>query len=152
MTFYTKIFNTIGDGLKAAWEATTSLFSTNPVGSVTQPCAAAKVVKTGLGADADKEVARSPKLVSNIQQLQANGWKIQYGDKDKGSYTDRDKKIIVVDSNEKGKTAQILQTLAHETGHARYKPDPYVPPTGLSKKQYVDANVKSNLKDEGEAT
>jgi type VI secretion system secreted protein VgrG len=149
--FSTDRVNPIADGLKAAWKAI-SLFSTNPVSSVTQQCAGAKVVKTGLGAEADQEVVGSPKLVAHIQQLQANGWKIQYGDKCKGSYADRAKKIIVVDSNEKGKTAQILQILAHEIGHARYKPDSYVPPTGLSKKQYVDANVKSNLKDEGEAT
>lgn len=109
-------------------------------------------VKSGLGNDVDKEIAKSPKFTNLINGLQKQGWTIKYGDAGKGTYADRDKKTIVVDAQNKGKTAPILQGLAHEGGHARYTPDAYVPPTGLTKEEYVKQNVKRNLKDEGEAT
>ena len=33
-----------------------------------------------------------------------------------------------------------------------YTPDPYVPPDGLTRQQYIDQNVARSLRDEGEAT
>ena len=107
---------------------------------------------TGLGAAVDGLAARSPTLQTNLTALQADGWKIEYGPAGKGSFTDRNKKQIVIDSDEKGHPNQVVQTLAHESGHARYQPDPYVPPNGLTRNQYIQRNVDRSLKDEGEAT
>ncbi len=107
---------------------------------------------TGLGADVDAMVAMSPTLMANIQALLADGWTIQYGPAGQGSYCDKNKKIIVIDSNEKGNPTAVTQTLAHESGHALYEQDPYVPPDGLTRQQYIDQNVNRNLKDEAEAT
>jgi len=107
---------------------------------------------TGLGDDVDAIAAKSPILEANIKALQASGWAISYGPAGKGSYTDRKAKQIVIDSSQKNSPTSVVQTLAHESGHARYTPDPYTPPTGLTKDQYVQANVDHSLKDEGEAT
>ena len=107
---------------------------------------------TGLGADVDALVAQSPTLASNLEKIDNAQWTVEYGAAGAGSYCDRNAKKIVVDANERGHPEQVVQTLAHESGHALYTPDPYVPPTGLTKQQYVDANVASSLKDEGEAT
>lgn len=109
-------------------------------------------VTTGLGADVDAVVAKSPTLTANIDELKKAGWTIEYGEAGKGSFADRTKKTIVVDPNEKDSPATVTQTLAHESGHALYEKDPYVPPDGLTKEQYVEANTKRDLKDEGEAT
>lgn len=107
---------------------------------------------SGLGKDVDKLAQKSPTLENNIDQLKKDGWTIKYGPAGKGSFTDRPGKTIVIDSNEKGHPEQVVQTLAHESGHARYTPDPYVPPKGLTRDQYVKRNVDRDLKDEGEAT
>jgi type VI secretion system secreted protein VgrG len=97
-------------------------------------------------------MAKSPTLTKNVEALKKNGWTIEYGDAGKGSYTDKTKKRIVVDSNAKNSPTAAAQTLAHESGHALYTADPYVTPTGKTKDEYVKANVKRDLKDEGEAT
>lgn len=109
-------------------------------------------VSTGLGPEVDKIAVLSPTLQANIAALKADGWTIEYGDAGKGSFTDRPGKRILIDSNEKGNPAKAAQTVAHESGHARYTPDPYVPPDGLTRDQYVQRNVDRSLKDEGEAT
>lgn len=107
----------------------------------------------GLGAGFDKLAALSPKLMSNFDELRKQGWNIRVGPAGKGSYADRNEKVIVIDANELGNDTAMAQTFAHETGHAMYTPDPYTAPApGMTKNQYVQANVNSNLKDEGEAT
>jgi type VI secretion system secreted protein VgrG len=58
----------------------------------------------------------------------------------------------VIDPNLKGDPAVVTQTLAHESGHALYHPDPYVPPDGLTRQEYIDKNAARDLADEGEAT
>ncbi len=107
---------------------------------------------TGLGADVDALVAMSPQFMQNIQALLADGWTIQYGTPGGGSYCDRAKKIIVIDPAMKGNPNAIAGTLAHETGHALYEPNAYVPPDGLTRQQYIDQNVNNNLLDEAEAS
>ena len=106
-------------------------------------------IKTGLGTRIDDALERMPKLREDVDTLIADDWTIRYGEPGKGSWADRDRKEIVI---EPGSTADELRTLAHETGHARYRQDAYVPPDGLSKEDYVRRNVERNLKDEGEAT
>ena len=86
-----------------------------------------------------------------VQDLQKDGWKIEYGPANKGYYTDRGAKKVVVNSHP-GDPAKTVQQLSHEGGHAASTPDPYVPPDGLTKEQYVKRNVDGKLKNEGEAT
>jgi type VI secretion system secreted protein VgrG len=109
-------------------------------------------VETGMGDDVDALVKKSLTLTKNIKDLLAKGWKIRYGDAGGGTYCDRDKKEIVIDSNDKGNAKAVTQSLAHESGHAEYTPDPMVPQDGLTKEQWAAANANRNLKDEGEAT
>ncbi|MFO0575218.1 MAG: hypothetical protein U1A78_14605 [Polyangia bacterium] len=109
-------------------------------------------VHSGLGRAFDKYAQKSPTLRRNIKKLQQTGWHIKYGKKGGGSYCDKGQKVIVVDRAEKKSPMAVMQTMAHETGHALYVADPYVGPEGLSKKQYVAANVRRQLRDEGEAT
>jgi uncharacterized Zn-binding protein involved in type VI secretion len=109
-------------------------------------------VTTDLGKEVDAILNMSPTMRANIDQLQEDGWTIKYGEAGKGSFADRKAKEIVFDPNNKDNHAYIAQTMAHESGHALYTPDPYVPHTGLTKDDYVDRNVNSGLKDEGEAT
>jgi uncharacterized Zn-binding protein involved in type VI secretion len=105
-----------------------------------------------IGPDIDAIADKSPILTNNIKDLLAKGWKIGTGLPGGGSFSNRQKKQIVIDPQEKGNPAAVVQTLAHESGHAEYTPDAYVPPAGLTKDQYVAKNVNNNLKDEGEAT
>lgn len=106
----------------------------------------------GLGKDVDELAKKSPTLQHKLTALQDDGWTIRYGTASKGTFADRGKKEIVIDSNSKGKPMDIVQSLAHESGHAGYTVDPYVGPSGKNKDEYVSANVTRNLKDEGEAT
>lgn len=58
----------------------------------------------------------------------------------------------MIDENEKGDTESIVQTLAHEIGHARYQEEPFVPIGDLTREEFIDANTQRNLNNEGEAT
>lgn len=127
-------------------------FSKNTkAGSATSNCPKC-TVSTGLGEAIDQAVSKCPAFSSKITDLQSKGWTTEYGAAGKGSYCDKNAKKIVIDENDKSHTAAILETLAHESGHASYTPDPYVKPDGLTKDQYASRNANSALKDEGEAT
>ena len=121
-----------------------------PANATIQKCPLA--LKTNLGDEADKAIEKCPKFAQNLNKLQDDGWSFEYGTKDGGSYCDKNAKKIVVDTNEKGNTATIVETMAHESGHALYSPDPYILPDGLTKQEYAAKNANSSLKDEGEAT
>ena len=97
---------------------------------------------------------KSPTLMNNIAALRSNGWVMEYGAAGEGSYANRSStpKRIVIDQMELNDPKSFVQTLAHESGHAMYEPDNYVPPNGLSREQYVNSNAAISLKDEGEAT
>ena len=100
-------------------------------------------------------VRKSPTLTSNLNELRQRGWTIDYnGAPGGGSYANRTEKKITIDSNERNKPLYLAQTLAHESGHALYKPDPYTnySVNGLTREDYVNKNVMGYLKDEGEAT
>jgi type VI secretion system secreted protein VgrG len=126
-------------------------FSANSPGCVVQPCPK-KSIATGLGKDVDAVAALSPTLQKNVQKLREDGWKIKYGEPGKGSFCRRDRKEIIIDPDSKGKPVLVTQTLAHESGHALYQPDPYIPPAGLTRQVYIDSNAARDLADEGEAT
>jgi hypothetical protein len=103
-------------------------------------------LETGLGDDVDSVAENSPSLQRDLRQLKDDGWKIEYGEAGKGSYTDRDAvpPKIVIDGNERGNPNAVTQTLAHEVGHATYSYE-----IDDSSKQ---AYVNSLLADEGAAT
>jgi len=111
---------------------------------------APNTVTTGLGDDVDALVNKSPTLRDKLDRLQKDGWVIETQNGG-GTYADKTQKKIVVDIENASAEDQV-QSLAHEAGHADYTVDPYVPPDGKTKQEYVDANVKRDLKDEGEAT
>lgn len=124
-----------------------------PAGPVQAATADAKAVKPKadplgvgklFGADTVALAMKSPSLSADLSALQAKGWKIELGTAGGGSFADKTAKRITIDQNKVGDPAAVVQTLAHEAGHARYvgKVD------GSSREAYI----KSNLRDEGAAT
>jgi uncharacterized Zn-binding protein involved in type VI secretion len=107
--------------------------------------------RTDLGMNVDILVSLSPTLSEAINALQQNGWSIEYGKAAGGSFANRDQQIITVDVAEQGQATALAQTVAHEVGHAKYALDPYVPPSGLTRAQYIQQNTERHLDDEGAA-
>jgi uncharacterized Zn-binding protein involved in type VI secretion len=97
-------------------------------------------------------IAQSPTLTSNLAALQADGWSVRYGVAGAGTTANRDTKVITIDPNQRGNAPSMVQSLAHESGHAMYTLPPQVPTTGLTRDQYVSQNAQRHLDDEGEAT
>jgi hypothetical protein len=89
-------------------------------------------------------VSKSPTLKNDLDQLKSEGWKVVYGPSGEGSTCDKRFRTITLDQDMKGNTENVVQALAHETGHAKYN----VPVDRSSKAAYV----KSFLADEGAAT
>jgi len=98
--------------------------------------------RTSLSPEVFALAAKSPSLAKDLQQLEKDGWSIQYGTPGAGSSADKSNKVIVIDPSLKT-TAEQVQVLAHEVGHALYpgKPD-------YSSKE---AYITSMLADEGAA-
>jgi type VI secretion system secreted protein VgrG len=113
--------------------------------------AVAPEIQSGLGEQVDALVARSPLLRTWLEQLQADGWTVERGPANGGSYADRSAKRVVM---AEGLTdpAVLTQVLAHEVGHARYTPGAYVDFGDLSREDYVQANTHNHMVDEAEAT
>ncbi len=129
------ILDIIGDAIEDAVEAVEDFFNPD--------------VTTGLGAEVDVIVNMSPTLKAKLNALQADGWVIVDRPGTGSAASKADKKIFIDSSqNEVG----IVKSLAHETGHASYTQDPYTPMDGKTKEEYIDANLNSDMKDEGEAT
>lgn len=112
-------------------------------------------VTTGLGYRVDKLISKSPKLVDNMQKLKGKT-DIEYGKPGGGTFYDPDalpRPKIVVDPRDADSPESVVQSVAHESGHALYTEEPYVPLTpGMTKDEYVNQNTNRHLKDEGEAT
>lgn len=108
--------------------------------------------KYGLPQAVEDIATKSPTLVAKLDTLLADGWVIAAGADGGGSFCDKDAKKIVYDPQDALDPKSLVQTLAHEAGHATYEADPYVDFGTLTKDEYVDANTMSALKDEGEAT
>ena len=96
-------------------------------------------------------ILKSPTLANNLVTLQSQGWVFKYGISGNGTFTDRTAKEIVLDPND-ADGVYMTQSLAHESGHAMYTPDPDVPIGNLSRADYANRNANSCLKNEGEAT
>lgn len=97
-----------------------------------------------LGPDAAALAAKSPSLTKDMNTLDKNGWSVKTGAAGGGTSADRFNKVITVDSNEVGKPTALVQSLAHEVGHAQYTPSIDM----TSKSTYL----QSTLADEGAAT
>jgi hypothetical protein len=108
-------------------------------------------VKTGINAEVDGILSKSPTMARDWKDLQAKGWKIREGEAGKGTYADRDRKTIVVDPSEKGNVNRVSQLIAHEAGHAQHGLAPKVSDAGLTKEQFVQRNLQRHLDDEGAA-
>ena len=91
-------------------------------------------------------------ITADLEAMQRAGWRVEYGAPGSGSFADRSAKLVTIDGNDRSSDAAVLQTLAHESGHATYTQDPYVSYEGVSRQEFVDRNVMRSLKDEGEAT
>ena len=106
-------------------------------------------VSSGLGAGADQVIANSPQLQQQIQALQNSNWSIQYGQPGKGSFTVPPNQIVI-DPAAQSNPALAAQLLAHEVGHAN-NPVTYVPPSGLTRAQYIQQNTDANMLSEANA-
>lgn len=97
-------------------------------------------------------IIQSPTLVADLIKLNNEGWVIKAGKRGKGSFANRTKREIEIDSNDLPNRLHATQLLAHEAGHAVYNPEPEVPMDGLTRDEYVTRNTDRDLRDEGEAT
>lgn len=104
--------------------------------------------------DFDKETQelakKSPTLEKQLKEIEKDGWKIKLGKEGGGSYANRQTKTIVI---AKGKTPEgNVGTIAHEVGHARYKPPAQVRfGEAVDGADYVSRNVDIHLHDEAHA-
>ncbi|WP_261134403.1 hypothetical protein [Serratia entomophila] len=88
--------------------------------------------------------AKSPTLRQNISDLEKKKWKFNQGVAGKWTFADKRLKTITIDSNELDNPQQVVQSLAHESGHALYKPHMDT----STREQFLN----SSLSDEGAAT
>lgn len=96
------------------------------------------------------KLAKSETLKTNIVKLQQAKWKIKVNKAGGGSYCDKVNKTIAIDPSDP--LEESLGGLAHETGHALYKPPPK--PTvkaSASGVDYVRQSTEVDFLDEGEA-
>jgi WXG100 family type VII secretion target len=92
--------------------------------------------------------AQSPTLTRQLEQLERDGWTIQYGTPGGGSVTDQSSKTITIDPSDS--VAVQVGSVAHEGAHALYGEPPYHAPTdAMTKNQYIQQNVDEQLKGEG---
>ena len=113
-----------------------------------------KLSKTKLSNDVNALSLKSETLKDNLVDLQNNGWKIKVGKRGKGSFTDKAAKTITMDPSQS--TKEIVEGLAHETGHAEFTApdDPSVsdPSPDVAKgREYIRKVVENALLDEGQA-
>lgn len=99
-----------------------------------------------LGPDVVALASKSPSLMNDMAKLQKAGWHVQLGEVGHGTFANRASTppAITIDRNEVGHPAALVQSLAHEVGHARYG-------------YHIDSSsrptyVRSSLADEGAAT
>jgi hypothetical protein len=109
-------------------------------------------VETILGAKADAIINLSPKLRADWQRLLAQEWSIVYGKPGEGSKCDWKNSTIIVDpAQAKGDPNKLAVIFAHEVGHAVSRPPYDIPGSGLTREEYVEANVDRQLASEGDA-
>ncbi|CAI0759517.1 type VI secretion system Vgr family protein [Serratia entomophila] len=114
-----------------------------PQAATTAPAKPAPAV-TPFGKEVNELAAKSPTLRQNISDLEKKKWKYNQGVVGKGTFADKRLKTITIDSNELNNPQQVVQSLAHESGHALYKPR-----MDTSTREHF---LNSSLSDEGAAT
>lgn len=102
------------------------------------------VPSSGYGKDVDGLVDKSPTMKNDIATLKKRGWTFEEGEAGKGTFANRQTRVITVDKNELGNPKAVVQSLSHESGHALYEPNIDVSSRG--------AYLNSALSDEGAAT
>ncbi|MFV8217137.1 type VI secretion system Vgr family protein [Enterobacter cloacae complex sp.6700776] len=102
------------------------------------------VPSSGYGKDVDGLVDKSPTMKNDIATLKKRGWIFEEGEAGKGTFANRQTRVITVDKNELGNPKAVVQSLSHESGHALYEPN-----IDVSSR---DAYLNSALSDEGAAT
>ncbi|MFY7107750.1 MULTISPECIES: type VI secretion system Vgr family protein [unclassified Enterobacter cloacae complex] len=102
------------------------------------------VPSSGYGKDVDGLVDKSPTMKNDIATLKKRGWAFEEGEAGKGTFANRQTRVITVDKNELGNPKAVVQSLSHESGHALYEPN-----IDVSSR---DAYLNSALSDEGAAT
>lgn len=98
----------------------------------------------GMSTSAIDLAARSPELVENLEELEAEGWQVVVGPAGGGSRCDKGAKILTIDANRFSNDLSSVQVMAHETGHAEYEHEPDT--------SSRDNFLTSMLGDEGMAT
>ncbi|WP_221925276.1 type VI secretion system Vgr family protein [Enterobacter hormaechei] len=102
------------------------------------------VPSSGYGKDVDSLVDKSPTMKNDIATLKKRGWTFEEGEAGKGTFANRQTRVITVDKNELGNPEEVVKSLSHESGHALYEPNIDV----SSREAYLN----STLSDEGAAT
>ncbi|HDR2621990.1 TPA: type VI secretion system tip protein VgrG [Enterobacter chuandaensis] len=102
------------------------------------------VPSSGYGKYVDSLVDKSPTMKNDIATLKKRGWTFEEGEAGKGTFANRQTRVITVDKNELGNPEEVVQSLSHESGHALYEPNIDV----SSREAYLN----STLSDEGAAT
>ena len=102
------------------------------------------VPSSGYGKDVDGLVDKSPTMKNDFATLKKRGWTFEEGEAGKGTFANRQTRVITVDKNELGNPKAVVQSLSHESGHALYEPN-----IDVSSR---DAYLNSALSDEGAAT
>ncbi|TRW16740.1 hypothetical protein [Glacieibacterium frigidum] len=97
-----------------------------------------------LGADTLALASKSPSLMADMKKLEADGWKVEFGKAGGGTFADKSTKTITIDRNDKGDAKELVLSLSHEVGHARYN--------GKVDTSSKAAFLRSTLADEGAAT
>ncbi len=92
----------------------------------------------------------APTLIEQLVMLQEDGWSIGFGEKGDSSCAIRKKKTILMDPEYAKDPARMLGVLSHEVGHALYLP-PRHRSSGMLQKEWLDANLKERMRDEGVA-
>lgn len=100
---------------------------------------------TGMTQDALELAGRSPELTQSLEDLEDAGWQVVMGVAGEGSSCSHGSSTITIDPNDLASPERMVQTLAHETGHAEDEDDD---PDMSSKQSYLD----SRLAGEGAAT
>ncbi len=100
---------------------------------------------TGMTPDALELAGRSPELTQSLEDLEEAGWQVVIGTRGKGSFCSRGSSRITIDPDDMANAQSLVQTLAHEVGHAEDEPEE---PDMSSRQSYLDGRLAG----EGAAT
>lgn len=116
-----------------------------------KPKEAPKIV-SGFGKEIDALLNLSPTMRRQVEQLLNAKWQILEAPPGKTSVCDPNDQIIYISREQaKGDLLKLASLFAHEIGHAASGFKGYIPPDGLSKNEYLWANVQKDLGHEGGA-